>query len=154
MTASPKTFTRSSERKSARRRNLQVAPPAATQFPGPELPASLKALQDFQQATSALALGLVALTLGIYGWTVYIPQRWTQEYEKLERLQQAERQLTANTQALKSQLALQAERPDSGLVKVAPQQNIFLPAAAVSAAPSAKQVPQAPLPAVRQPLSY
>lgn len=154
MTASPKTFTRSSARKSPRRRNLQVAPPAATQFPGPELPASLKALQDFQRATSALALTLVALTLGIYGWTVHIPQNWTREYEKLERLQQAERQLIANTQAIKHQLALQAEKPDSGLVKVAPQQNIFLPAASVAAAPSAKTAPPAPLPVVRQPLSY
>lgn len=162
MTALPKNFSASSSRSQAsgsapsrRRRNLQVVTNSPAQFPVPELPTALKVLQDFQQTTSFVTFLLVFATLGFYGWTVYTPIRWTQEYNKLQHLQQSERQLRLNTEALKQQLALQAEKPGSGLVKVAPQQNIFLPAAP-SPLPKKTKVASVPrnLPLENKPLSY
>ncbi|MBE9176740.1 hypothetical protein IQ225_18045 [Synechocystis salina LEGE 06155] len=96
--------------------------------PGESLPTSLQVLLRFQQATSCLTLGVVATVLGVYGWTVYTPTLWSKEYQQLKALQQTERQLITNTEAIKHQLAQEADRPDSGLVKANPNQNIFLPA--------------------------
>ncbi|MBE9196886.1 hypothetical protein IQ219_16595 [Synechocystis sp. LEGE 06083] len=98
--------------------------------PRESLPTSLQVLLRFQQATSCLTLGVVATVLGIYGWTVYTPTLWSKEYQQLKALQQTERQLITNTEAIKHQLAQEADQPSSGLVKANPNQNIFLPAQA------------------------
>lgn len=80
-----------------------------------------------QQATSAISIGLVVATLGVYGWTVYVPKMWSQAYKDLETLQRHERHLTATNESIKNQLALQAEKPESGLANPHPAQSIFLP---------------------------
>ncbi len=98
--------------------------------PQESLPTSLQVLLRFQQATSCLTLGIVATVLGVYGWTVYTPTLWSKEYQQLKALQQTERQLITNTEAIKHQLAQEADQPGSGLVKATPGQNIFLPAQA------------------------
>ena len=98
--------------------------------PRESLPTSLQVLLRFQQATSCLTLGIVATVLGVYGWTVYTPTLWSKEYQQLKALQQTERQLITNTEAIKHQLAQEANQPSSGLVKASPGQNIFLPAQA------------------------
>ena len=123
MSALPKSASPRSRRRSDRVvRNPRVL---STQ---PQLPTALQVLLGFQQTTSLMTLGVVAIVLGIYGWTVYAPLLWSQEYKELKALQKTERQLIANTEAIKHQLALEADRPHSGLVNPTPDQNIFLPA--------------------------
>jgi hypothetical protein len=92
------------------------------------LPTSVQVLLRFQQVTSCITLGVVATVLGVYGWTVYTPSLWSKEYKELKALQQTERQLITNTEAIKHQLAQEADRPSSGLVNPSPGQNLFLPA--------------------------
>lgn len=109
-----------------RRRARTPATPLTTS-PQQQLPTSLQVLLGFQQTTSLITLGVVTVVLGIYGWTVYTPLLWSQEYKQLKALQKTERQLIANTEAIKHQLAQEADRPSSGLVNPSPNQNIFLP---------------------------
>lgn len=92
------------------------------------LPTSIQVLLRFQQVTSCITLGVVATVLGVYGWTVYTPNLWSKEYTQLKALQQTERQLITNTEAIKHQLAQEANLPSSGLVNPSPNQNLFLPA--------------------------
>jgi hypothetical protein len=64
--------------------------------------------------------------LTVYGWTVYVQQRWGQEYSKFETLKKQERQLISGNEALKNQMAQQAESPNSGLMVPDPNHTIFL----------------------------
>ncbi len=143
MTALPERFFNaprtSRPRKSRQRRNLGESIPLAMEnatitlesspvFSQNPLPTGLQVLISFQKTTSWATLGLVGMALTLYGLTVYTPIQWSREFAKLKTLQQTERQLIANTESLKHQLAQQAEKPNSGLVKSSPQQNIFLPA--------------------------
>ncbi|MGL5035353.1 MAG: hypothetical protein ACRC6M_16320 [Microcystaceae cyanobacterium] len=155
MTALPKDFAhisrprsrRRSDRSSARNNMVPLVKPdsyihsVGTQdyetltLPNSELPTSLQFLQKFQQATTVLTLGFVAAALGLYAFTVYTPKSWSKEFDKLQTLQKYERQMVASNEAIKHQLAEQAVTPRSGLVKVAPQQNIFLTSTASSLKP-------------------
>lgn len=69
---------------------------------------------------------LIASALAIYGWTVQVQQRWGQAYRQFESLQKHERQLIAGNEALKNQMAQQAESPSSGLMVPDPSTAIFL----------------------------
>jgi hypothetical protein len=109
------------------RAKAKAQTPTTIAPPQPQLPTALQVLLGFQQATSLITLGVVGIVLGIYGWTVYTPLLWSQEYQQLKALQKTERQLIANTEAIKHQLAQEADRPSSGLVNPRPDQNIFLP---------------------------
>lgn len=114
----------------ARHRRLnrsKAKSPTAIASPQQQLPTALQVLLSFQQATSLITLGIVGVVLGIYGWTVYTPLQWSQAYQQLKTLQKTERQLIVNTEAIKHQLAQEADRPNSGLVNPSPDQNIFLP---------------------------
>lgn len=111
----------------------RIASPEPTPLISPTkepLPISVQVLLRFQQITSCITLGMVATVLGVYGWTVYTPTLWSKEYQELKALQQTERQLITNTEAIKNQLAQEANRPSSGLVNPSPSQNLFLPAKA------------------------
>lgn len=88
------------------------------------LPVKLQAMMLVHRGASAITCCLVTAALAAYGWTVYIPKIWSHEYRELESLQRHERQLTETNEALKNQLARQAER--SGLVQSHPSQSIFL----------------------------
>lgn len=107
-----------------------------------------------QQATSALTLLLIASVLLIYGWTVYIQQRWGHEYARLETLKKRERQLTSANELLKNQIAEQAENPTTGLLLPDPSNAIFLAPAPQRppVEPKAETAPAAPTP--HQPLGY
>ncbi len=138
MTALPKAFprslpsqTRHTSKNNPRlvsRRNRSQSPNAEpidlTQQP---LPTGLQFLLRFQQATSIATLGLVGIALAVYGWTVYTPRAWSHEFKKLRTLQSHERQLVATNEMLKNQLAKQAEKPNSGLIRPNPNYNVFLP---------------------------
>ncbi len=72
---------------------------------------------------------LIAGTLAAYGSTVYLQQKWNQEFRKLENLQHHERQLTTTNEVLKNQLAKEAEQPATNLIPPDPAMAIILPAA-------------------------
>lgn len=83
-------------------------------------------LYALQRRFSVVTFLLIAAMLMVYGWTVYSQQRWNQSYRKLVTLQRHERQLTATSEVLKNQMALQAEQPATGLVPHNPSKVIFL----------------------------
>lgn len=83
-------------------------------------------LVKLQQGSFPLTFALIVAAMVIYGWTVYIQQRWGQEYEKLEALKKQERQLISANEVLKNQMAEQAESPTAGLLLPNPNNTIFL----------------------------
>ncbi|MBW4695453.1 MAG: hypothetical protein KME27_27195 [Lyngbya sp. HA4199-MV5] len=86
----------------------------------------LRVLIQAQRGSLVIAFVLVIATLLVYGSTVYTQQLWSKEYRKLKTLQRNEREMTATSASLENQLALQAERPGSGLVPQTPESTIFL----------------------------
>lgn len=115
-------------------------------------PLWLALLLRCQQASSIATLLLVAGVLTVYGWTVYIQQRWGQEYDRLEAFKKQERQLVSANELLKNQMAEQAENPTAGLLLPDPSNAIFLTPAPQrpevkpkSAVPPAEPVPTRPL---------
>ncbi|WP_013325210.1 hypothetical protein [Gloeothece verrucosa] len=87
----------------------------------------LRFMLQLQKVSSVITFCLIAATLGIYAWTVYVPRLWSKEYRNLETLQRHERHLTAANETIKNQLAQQAEEPKAGLINPKPEQAIFLP---------------------------
>jgi len=116
------------------------------------VPDWLRLLLLAQRGSAIATFTLVGFTLLVYGWTVYSQQLWSRQYRELEALQRQERQLTAANEALKQEIAQQAERSNSRLTLPNPSSNIFLqpapsrpatPAAATSATPLAPDRPLA-----------
>jgi hypothetical protein len=89
-------------------------------------PSWLKWLIRVQRISSVTTFLLIVSILTMYGWTVYVQQRWGQEYSKFETLKKQERQLISGNEALKNQMAQQAESPNSGLMVPDPNNTIFL----------------------------
>ena len=118
------------------------------------LPLWLRLLMQAQRGSLVIAFILVAATLIVYGSTVYTQQLWSKEYRKLKTLQRNEREMIATNEGLKNQLALQADRPGSGLVPQTPDNTIFLQPAplrpTLSTSPSAPKAEIAP----NTPLGY
>ena len=94
-----------------------------------EAPVWVKALILAQQGSAIAAFCLVSAALGVYSWTVYAQASWGREYDRLEQLQKDQRQMTTANEALKNQIAQQAEAPESGLVLPDFSNTIFLPPA-------------------------
>jgi hypothetical protein len=99
------------------------------------LPAWLKWLMMVHRTSSIVTCGLVAAALTIYGWTVQTQQVWGRDYQRLEKLQQQERQIVTASEVLKHQLALQAEDPTTELTQATPENAIFLEPAPPRPAP-------------------
>jgi hypothetical protein len=141
---------------------MSVAPryPVARQSPSqktvaPVTPLWLQLLMRLSQASSVFTFCVVAAALGIYSWTVYTQQLWSQEYRRLENLQRHERQLTANHETLKNYLAQEAENPEVGFVAPTPSNMIFLSPAPTVALGKAPSLPQNNLPmSTNTPLGY
>ncbi|MCU0523713.1 MAG: hypothetical protein MUF72_02695 [Elainella sp. Prado103] len=116
-------------------------------------PLWLRLLLKVQQGSSVFTVLLVASMLAVYGWTVYVQQRWGHEYEQLEALKKKERQLTAASELLKNQMAEQAENPTTGLLLPDPSNAIFL-----TPAPQRSEVKPkpttSPVPFQNKPLGY
>lgn len=89
-------------------------------------PLWLTALLKLQQGSFLLTFSLIVGAMVVYGWTVYIQQRWGEEYEQLEALKKQERQLISANEVLKNQMAEQAESPTAGLLLPNPNNAIFL----------------------------
>lgn len=148
-----------SHRRSSRLRQSATLPTAVnrqvvTSLPATEpFPAWLKLLIRAQKASSAAVFVLVIATLAVYGWTVYVQQRWGQEYRQFETLKKQERQLISGNEALKNQIAQQAESPLSGLTVPDPNNTIFL----TPAAPRSPEAPNHPFssqPIPTKPIGY
>jgi hypothetical protein len=167
MTALPKAFPRSlpsQTRHTSKNNPRLVSRRNRSQSPAPEpidltqqpLPTGLQFLLRFQQATSIATLGLVGIALAVYGWTVYTPRAWSQEFKKLRTLQSHERQLVATNEILKNQLAKQAEKPNSGLIRPNPNYNVFLPSSQAMApvTPKTSDNPSSKLMVSTKPIAY
>ena len=144
---------RSSQRRLQRsRRQVEHLPTQAQR-----LPMWLQGFLFLQQGSAVVTFCAIAATLGMYAWTVYIPQLWTKEYQNLTKLQSHERQLTIINEASKDNLARQAENPRSGLIQPNSQNPpIVLPAApeSTSTLPTPLTSNQNKLPIVNHPLAY
>lgn len=89
-------------------------------------PLWLRVLIQAQRGSLVIAFVLVVATLMVYGSTVYTQQLWSKEYRKLKTLQRNEQEMTATNASMENQLALQAEKPGSGLVPQTPDSTLFL----------------------------
>ncbi|VEP11267.1 conserved hypothetical protein [Hyella patelloides LEGE 07179] len=88
--------------------------------------AALQLLTLLQQGSSYLAAVMMLASIGLYLATVRIPQLWSQEYKTLEALQRQERNLVAIDEALKYEIAQQAEQPELDMSGIAPENTMFL----------------------------
>lgn len=146
-------------RRSSRLRQSVTLPTAVNQQVVTSLPqtqappAWLKLLIRAQHLSSVAVFGLVIAALVMYGWTVYVQQRWGQEYQRFETLKKQERQLLSGNEVLKNQIAQQAELPLSGLTVPDPNNAIFLmPAAPRPPETSDRQFSSQPIPT--RPIGY
>ena len=145
---------RSSQKRLQRsRRQIEHLPTQAQR-----LPMWLQGFLFLEQSSAVVTFCAIAATLGMYAWTVYIPQLWTKEYQNLTKLQSHERQLTIINEASKDNLARQAENPRSGLIQPNAQ-NPPIPLPATT--PESTPTPPTPstsnqkrLPIVKHPLAY
>lgn len=104
-------------------------------------PSWLRLLLMLQRSSGGLALLLGASLLAVYGWTVYIQQVWGKDHHSLQVLQRQERQLSVANEILSSQLAQEAENPNSGLILPQPGDAIFLEAPAPVSSMGAEVAP-------------
>lgn len=123
--------------------------------PQAQFPATVRNLMLLQRGSSVLMLGLGAMSLMVYSWTVHSQRAWSEAYGKLDQLRRNEPQLTVANEALKQHLANDAELENSGLVDPDPTQALFLEPA------SPRPPRQLPVPEPKQtrlslefPLSY
>jgi hypothetical protein len=121
--------------------------------PSQKLPRKVRSLQLVEKGATALTAGLILLTFGVYGWTVYIPKLWSKEFTNLETLQRHERHLTATNESIKDQLARQAET-EQGLKNLQPTDSLFLTPSPVTPVKSPNQTTQSQNPVVTTPLAY
>lgn len=91
-----------------------------------EKPLWLRSLLNLQWTSSIATLVLLGVTLSIYGGTVYVQKRWSEEYQKLENLRRAEQQFTATNEVLKHQIANTGASASSGLKSQTPADLLFV----------------------------
>jgi hypothetical protein len=89
-------------------------------------PLWLLRLHTIHRNSSIAAFLLVAATLVVYGWTVYSQELWSQAYRKLQNLQRQDRQLTTTNEVLQNKMAVEGEKPSTGLVAPTPARAIFI----------------------------
>ena len=91
-----------------------------------EKPLWLRSLLKLQWTSSIATLMLLGVTLSIYGGTVYVQKRWSEEYQKLENLRRAEQQFSATNEVLKHQIANTGASASSGLKSQTPADLLFV----------------------------
>jgi hypothetical protein len=109
-----------------RRRRPPASNTTVKQLPTRSHPAWLKGLVLAQQGSAVLMLLMVGSVLAVYGWTVYVQQTWGRTYQRLETLQEGQRQMTAAIEMLKYQTAQTVDTEGSDLVMPQPDQLIFM----------------------------
>jgi hypothetical protein len=119
-------------------------------------PIWLRGLFLLKTSSSIFCLLMITTMFVFYGVTVYAPQGWTREYQKLKALQKNERQITSTNEIIKDQLAEQAVKQETGLVNPDPTKPaIFLgatPTQTLDLEPITKS--QVKPPEVLPPLAY
>ncbi|MCU0549672.1 MAG: hypothetical protein MUC48_10025 [Leptolyngbya sp. Prado105] len=134
------------------RKSGSVSNSSLRQLPNQEKPPQwLRSLLLAQQASVIATFVLAGSVLAVYGWTVYSQQLWGREYSKLEQLRRDERQVTANGEVLKNEIANQSARPNSGLVPSTPDNMIFLKTAPMR---PEKPTPASPQSSPAAPIGY
>ncbi|MEY3866644.1 MAG: hypothetical protein RLZZ338_535 [Cyanobacteriota bacterium] len=91
-----------------------------------EKPLWLRSLLKLQWTSSIATFVLLGVTLSIYGGTVYVQKRWSEEYQKLENLRRAEQQFSATNEVLKHQIANTGASASSGLKSQTPADLLFV----------------------------
>lgn len=118
------------------------------------IPTWLRWLVRMQRGSLIIAIVLVTAALAVYGSTVYTQQLWSKEYHRLQTMERNERQMVTTQEALKNQLAQQAERPASGLIPRTPDGIVTVPAAPQRSAKPATLSSPKPTPKPAAPLGY
>ena len=98
-------------------------------------PMWLRSLMGLQTASSFVTLAIVAAALAIYGGTIYGEAKWSQEYQKLEKLRRYEQQFSVANELLKNEIAELAASPDVGLVPLDSVEPIYLSPAPLRSVP-------------------
>lgn len=109
--------------------------------------ATLQLLKLLEKSSSVLAVVTISGSIAVYLATVTIPQQWSREYENLETLQRKERKLVALDEALKYEIAQQAQQSDLEMSAIAPESTMFLEKASVEPVKIAASIKE--LPSVR-----
>lgn len=89
-------------------------------------PGWLQSLSVLQRLSSVATTLLIGSTLAMYGLTVYGESNWTKEYPKLEQLRRQEQQLRVAQEALKNNIAIDANETTTGLVVPQPGDMIYI----------------------------
>ncbi|MGL6284538.1 MAG: hypothetical protein ACRC2J_19205 [Microcoleaceae cyanobacterium] len=93
------------------------------------------------KVSSIFSFMIVSSTLAVYGGTIHGQMKWTEKYQRLEKLRRNEQQLSIANELLKNQIAQQAESADTGLVSQNNVKRIFLEPAPSRPAPVISPVP-------------
>jgi hypothetical protein len=107
----------------------QTHSPQVKQFAPTPTPAWLKSLLTIQRGTLILFISAIGLSGIIYGYTVHTQDLWKSQYQQLKRLRSQETQQAVMNENLKQELAISAQKPDSGLVAPSPDRSVFIPTA-------------------------
>jgi hypothetical protein len=120
-----------------------------------------RAIISVAKVSSILSFIIVSSTLAVYGGTIHGQMKWTEKYQRLEKLRRNEQQLSIANELLKNQIAQQAESVDTD-ADTTSQNNvrrIFLepapsrPAPVISPAPDV--IPVSPSPtSINRPIGY
>jgi hypothetical protein len=112
-----------------------------------DLPSWLRSLMQVQRGIWVGTIGLSAIALATYGWSVYSQQQWGMAYSQLQRLQRNERQLISGNEMMKNQIAQQVDPKSLGLAPQKANDVIFIkpehPQAAAKPAAAAANHPAA-----------
>lgn len=114
-------------------------------FPKPRSqPPWLHVLLNVHRSSLLITFTLVGATLLVYGNIVATQQVWSRELSRQQVRERQERQMQTAIEAIKTQLAKQAELPTSGLVPRSPETQLTVPMApAGSGQPNQAQIPGA-----------
>lgn len=116
-----------------------------------------RAIISVAKVSSILSFMIVSSTLAVYGGTIHGQMKWTEKYQRLEKLRRNEQQLSIANELLKNQIAQQAESADTGLVSQNNVKRIFLEPAPSRPAPVISPAPEL-LPAspksINRPIGY
>lgn len=142
--------TQKQEQSTQKLANIPVMPSAEA------APLWLLRLYKIHRHSAIVTFLLVAITLVVYGWTVYSQELWSQSYRRLQNLQRHERQLMTNNGVIKNQLAKEAEKEPAKLVLPTPARMIIVNPAPVTTNTPPNTV--SPTPEIQQqtinPLAY
>lgn len=92
----------------------------------PPTPWWLRSLFFLKYSTGLLTGGLILTALTVYGGNVSTQRQWSENYQQLESLRRAERQLVVANEIIKNKAALESSTTKD-LVQADPSRRIYLP---------------------------